>query len=145
MIELSFFQGHGSSPKLQREPTHQEKIRQLVSHVQSKVEVKKALPEAEENVYDSETKLSKEKIRQLVSHVQKSTDKKNEKAPPEDEDKHDENKLTEDEYSKLPEPEASRIFEKQLALSLISKDTKKKGYFYIQLKVCIFRSIFDNV
>ena len=99
MIELSFFQGHGSSPasspELQREPTHQEKIRQL------------------------------------VSHVQKSTDKKNEKAPPEDEDKHDKSKLTEDEYSKLPEPEASLLFGKQLALSLISKDTKKKGYFYI--------------
>ena len=71
--------------------------------------------------------------------------KKNEKAPPEDEDKHDESKLTEDEYSKLPEPEASLIVGKQLALSLISKDTKKKGYFYIQFKVCTFRSILDNV
>ena len=144
-----FFQGHGSSPasspELQREPTHQEKIRQLVSYVQSKVEVKKALPEAEEKVYDSETKLSKEKIRQLVSHVQKSTDKKNEKAPPEDEDKHDKSKLTEDEYSKLPELEASILFENQLALSLISKDTKKKGYLYIQFKVYTFRSILDNV
>ena len=100
-----------------------EKIRQLVSHVQSKVEVKKALPEAEEKVYDSETKLSKENIKQLVSK----------------------SKLTEDEYCKLPKLEASLIFGKQPALSLIYKDTKNKGYIYIQFKVCTFRSILDNV
>ena len=107
MSELGFFQGHSSSPasfsELQKEHIHQGKIRQLVSHVQSKVKIKKALPEAEEKVYDSETKLSKENIKQLVSK----------------------SKLTEDEYCKLPKLEASLIFGKQPALSLISKDTKK--------------------
>ena len=127
MSELGFFQGHSSSPasfsELQKEHIHQGKIRQLVSHVQSKVKIKKALPEAEEKVYDSETKLSKENIRQLVSK----------------------SKLTEDEYCKLPKLEASLIFGKQPALSLISKDTKNKGYIYIQFKVCTFRSILDDV
>ena len=116
LIELGFFQGHGSSPEsfpeLQKEPTHQGKIRQLVSHVQSKVKVKKAQPE--EKVYDGKIKLSKKKIRQLASK----------------------SKLTEDEYCK---PESSLIFGKQLASSLISKDTKMKGYFYIQFFQEYFR------
>ena len=162
LIELSFFQGHGSSPAsstdLQREPTHMEKFRQFVSHVQSKVKVKKALPEAEEKVYDSKIKLSKKKIKQKVSHVQKSRDRKDEKAPPADEDKHDKSKLTEDEYSMpseddfcilsddddciLLEPDVTPIVYKNKILSPISEDTKNKGYFYIQLKVCTIKNYF---
>ena len=163
MSELGFFQGHSSSPasfsELQKEHIHQGKIRQLVSHVQSKVKIKKALPEAEEKVYDSETKLSKENIKQLVGHVQSKV--KIKKALPEAEEKEydsetklskenirqlvSKSKLTEDEYCKLPKLEASLIFGKQPALSLISKDTKNKGYIYIQFKVCTFRSILDDV
>ena len=57
--------------------------------------------------------------------MQKSTDKKDKKAQP-------------------VEYEALKVG-KPLASSLFFKDTKEKGYFYIQLKVCTFRNILNYV
>ena len=80
LIELGFFQGDGSSPasspELQRESTHLEKIRQSFSQLKKSTHKKyKEAPPADEDKHDIKKKIEDELKRLLEPDVTPHVDK----------------------------------------------------------------------